>query len=124
MDNPKSEDKDNVTSCTAGAHVEDSTPNEDTTAPSGEANLGAHVSEISQATSPPPCTIEDILGAHPMNDTFWENTNPTDVSIDTVNNEEQMAGSHITKLHTPEDKEIVPKDLLSQVNQDLDNRLD
>ena len=43
------------------------------------------------------------------------------MSIDTVNSEEQMAGSHITKFHTPEDKEIVLEDLLSQVNQHFDN---
>ena len=51
---PKSKDKDNATSGTAGAHVEDSTTNEDTTAPNGEASLGAHVSKISQATPPQP----------------------------------------------------------------------
>ena len=44
------------------------------------------------------------------------------MSIDTVNSEEQMAGSHITKFHTPEDKEIIPEGLLSQVNQHFDNR--
>ena len=52
VDDPKSEDKDNATTGTAGAHVEVNTTNEETTAPSGEANLGAHVSEINQATSP------------------------------------------------------------------------
>ena len=60
--------------------------------------------------------MEQILGAHPIDDTFWENTNPTNVSIDIVNSEEQMAGNHITKFHTPEDKEIVLEDLLSQIN--------
>ena len=40
--------------------------------------------------------VDEILGAHPVNDDFWDNTNPTDVSIDTVNSEEKMAGSHIT----------------------------
>ena len=86
--------------------------------------------------------MEQILGAHPINDTFWDNTNladvsvdtvnseeqkntdPTDVSIDTVNSEEQMAGSHITEFHTPKDEEIILEDLLSQVNQDFDNRHD
>ena len=100
----KSEDKDSATSGTAGAHVEDSTTSEDTTAPSREASLGVHVSETSQATSPPPRTVGQILGAHPINDTFWKNANPTDVSVDTVNSEEQMTGSHITKFHTHEDK--------------------
>ena len=51
--------------------------------------------------------VEEILGAHPIDDTFWDNTNPADVSVDTVNSEEQMAESHITEFHTPEDKEII-----------------
>ena len=42
---PKSEDKDSITGGTAGAHVADTTTNEDTTIPSGGASLGAHVSE-------------------------------------------------------------------------------
>ena len=67
-------------------------------------------------------TVAEILGAHPIDDTFWDNTNPADV--DTVNSEEKMAGSHITKFHTPEDEEIVLDDLLSQVNQDFDNQHD
>ena len=46
------------------------------------------------------------------------------MSVDMVNSEEQMAGSHITKFHTPEDEEIVLEDLLSKVNQDFDNRHD
>ena len=33
-----------------------------------------------------------------------------------------MAGSHITKFHTPEDEEIILEDLLSQLNQDFDNQ--
>ena len=105
-------------------HVEDSTKNEDITAPNREASLGAHVSETSQTTSPPPRTVEQILRAHPIDDTFGENTNPTDVSIETVNSEEQITGSHITKFHTPEDKEIIPEGLLSQVNQHFDNQHD
>ena len=103
-DDPKSEDKDNITGGIAGAHVEDTTVNEDTTAPSGGASLGAHVSETSQATSRPLRTVKDILGAYPIDDTFWDNTNPADVSVYTVNNEEQMAGSHITKFHTRKDE--------------------
>ena len=76
VDDPKSEDKDNATSGTARTHVEDSTPSEDTTTPSGEASLGAHVSETSREISPPPRTVGQILGAHPIDDSFWENTNP------------------------------------------------
>ena len=101
---------------TAGVHVEDNTTNKDTTTPSGGSSLGAHVLETNQAA---PClarTVEEILGAHPIDDTFWDNTNPTDVSVDTVNSEEQIMGSHITKFHTPDDKQIVLADLLSQVD--------
>ena len=50
-DDPKSEDKDSSAGGTAGAHIEDTTTNEDTTAPSGEASLGAHTSETNQASS-------------------------------------------------------------------------
>ena len=55
-DAPKFEDKDSSTGGTAGAHVEDTTTNEDTTAPSGGASLGAHVSETNQALSRQSCT--------------------------------------------------------------------
>ena len=47
-DDSKSKDKDSNTGGTAGAHVEDTTTNEGTTAPSGEASLGAHVLETNQ----------------------------------------------------------------------------
>ena len=69
-------------------------------------------------------TVEEILGAHPIDDTFWDNTNPTDVSVDTMNSGDQMVGSHITEFHTPEDKQIVLANLLKQVDQNFDNRHD
>ena len=99
-DDPKSEDKDSNAGGTAGAHVEDTTTNENTTAPSGGAILGAHVSETNQVPSHLSRTVEEILGADPVDDNFWDNTNPTDVSIDTVDSEEKMAGSPTTKFHT------------------------
>ena len=123
-DDPKSEDKDSNTSGTAGAHIEDTITNEDTTAPSGGSSLGAHLSETNQASSRSLRTVNEILRAHPVNDDFWDNTNPTDVSIDTVNSKEKMTGSHITKFHTNEDKQPVIRDLLSQDNQDNDNQHD
>ena len=89
---------------TAGAHVIDTTTNEDTTASSKGASLGTHVSEPNQALFRPSHTIDKMLGAHPVNDAFWDNTNPTDVSIDTANSEEKMAGSHIAKFHTYEEE--------------------
>ena len=87
-------------------------------------SLGHTLRILQQTKTPPLLAEEDILGVHPIVDTFWDNTNPADVSVDTVNNEKQMAGSHTTKLNTPEEKEIVLKDLLSQENQNFDNRHD
>ena len=46
---------------------------------------------------------------------FWSDTKPGDVSIDTVNSEKTMAGSHITQLHTHECEEPVPPELLNVV---------
>ena len=120
-DDSKFEDKDYIMGGTYGENVEDTTTNEETTAPSGGASLGAHISETSQATSRPSRTIEEIVGAHLIDDTFWNNTNPADVSVDTVDSEEQMAGSHITELDTPENKQIVLADILCQVDQNFDN---
>ena len=121
-DDPKSEDKDSNTNGAAYAHVEDTTTNDDTTAPSGGASLGAHVSETNQVLSCPSHTVDEILEAYPINDDFWNNTKPTDVSIDTVNSEKKMAGSHITKFHTHDDEQPVVTDLLSKGIQDYDNQ--
>ena len=66
----KSEDKDSNTGGTAGAHIEDITTNENTTAPSRGASLGAYFSETSQATSRTSRTVEEILGVYPVDDNF------------------------------------------------------
>ena len=121
VDDPKSEDKDSNTDGTADTHVEDTTTNKDTTAPSGGASIGISVSETNQALSCQSRMVDEILGAHPVNDDFWDNINLTDVSIDTVNNEEKIAGSHITKFHTHKDKQPLVEDLLSQEDQDYNN---
>ena len=57
-DNQKTKDKDNITGGTAGAHIENTTTNKDTTAPRGRASLGAHVSETNQAASHPSRKVE------------------------------------------------------------------
>ena len=123
-DDSKSEVKDSNTDGTPGAHVEDTTTNEDSTAPRGEASLGPHFLETNQALSRPSCMVDEILGEHPVNDDFWDNTNCTDVSIDTANSEEKITGSHITRFHTLKDKQPVITDLLSQGNQDYHNQHD
>ena len=107
-DDPKYEDKDSDTDGTVGAIVEDTTTNEDTTAPSRGARLGAYVSETNQTLSRQSHMVDEILGAHPVNDT--------------VISEEKMAGSHITKFHTYKDKQPVVEDPLSQVDQDYNNQ--
>ena len=71
---------------------------------SGEASIGAHVLEINEQLSCQSHTMEEILGAHSINDDFWGGTNPGDVSINPTNSEEMMAGSHITQLHTQTQK--------------------
>ena len=64
-------------------------------------------------------TVEEILGAHPMNDDgCWGGTNPGDVSIDTENSKEVMTGSHITELHTHKCEEAVPSELLNVVQNE------
>ena len=51
-------------------------------------------------------------------DDFWVGTNPGDVSIDTANSKEMMAGSHITELHTHKCEEPVPPELLNVVSNE------
>ena len=115
----KSEDKDSNTGGTTGAHVEDTTTNEDSTAPSGGASLRAHVLDTNQELYRPSRKVDDILGAHPIDDNFWGNTNPIDVSIDTAIIEEMMTGSHIIKFHTHEHEEPVTTELLNKVSNTL-----
>ena len=44
-------------------------------------------------------TVEDLLGAYSINDVIWGGTNLCDVSVDTANSKEVMAGSHIMEQH-------------------------
>ena len=85
-DDPKSEDKDNNTTGTASVHVEDVTTPEDSIAPSGRSSIGAHIWEVAKHKSPPTRSVEDLLGAHCIDDAIWGHTDPNDVSIDTAKN--------------------------------------
>ena len=110
---PKSKDKDSNTRDTAGAHVGDTTTTEESTAPDGGASIGAHILETNVQSSRSSRTVEEILGAHPMNDdNFWGGTNLGDVSIDTTNSKGMMTGSHIMELNTHEYKESISPELL------------
>ena len=65
-DDPKSKDKDSNTGGTVGAHGEDTTSPEESTAPIGAASIGAHVLDTNKQLAHPSLTIEEILGAHFM----------------------------------------------------------
>ena len=67
-DESRSEDKDGNTGGTAGAHVEDTTTTEESTVPNKAPSIGTHVSKINVQSSNSLRTVEEILGAHPMND--------------------------------------------------------
>ena len=113
----KSKDNNSNTGGTASAHVEDTKTTEESTAPRGAPSIVAHLSETSLQSSNSPCTMEEILGAHLMkDDDFWGNTNPTDVSIDTANSEEMIAGSNITEFHTSKQQEPVTTEWLNKVS--------
>ena len=98
----KSEAKDNNTTCTAaaGKQVGEVITPEDSTAPSNGSSIGTHISEVAKHKSWPAQSAEDLLGAHPINDAIWGCTDPSNVSIDTTNSAEIMAGSHIRKEQT------------------------
>ena len=115
-DESKSEDKDINKGGTAGAHVENTTTSEESTVPNRALSISIHVSETNVQSSNSPCTAEVISGAHPMgDDDFWGNTNPTYVLINIANNEEMMAGNHITEFHTPKQEKPVTTELLNKV---------
>ena len=115
-DDPKLEDKDNNRGGTVGTHVEDTTASEEFTAASGGTSISAHVLETNVQLSHPSLTVEESLGAHPMNDDdFWGGPNPGDMSIDTENSKEMMTGSLITELHTHKCEELAPPELLNVV---------
>ena len=52
------------------------------------------------------------MAAHPVDDAIWSHTNPSDVSIDTVNSAELIAGIHITEGSTYAFERLDPYGLL------------
>ena len=111
-DESKFEDKDSITGGNTSAYVEETTTTEKSTVPNRMPRIDAQLSETNIQSSNSSRTVEEILGAHPINDDdFWGNTNLNDVSIDTANSEEMMAGSHITKFHTSKQEEPVTIEL-------------
>ena len=111
---PNLKNKDSNTAGTAGAHVGDTTSPKKSTTPSKRASIDTQVLEANEQSSCLSRTVEEILGAHPMSDdNFWGDTNPSDVSIDTMNSKEIMAGSHITEQHTHKYQGPVLSELLN-----------
>ena len=96
-DEPKSEDKDNINTGTAGAYVGETTTPQDSNAPSDGSSIGAHVSEVAEPNTWPTQSVQDILATHVINNRIWDRTNACDVSIDTLNSEEALAGSRIAE---------------------------
>ena len=93
----KSEDKDNNTTGPAGAHVgETVTPKESTTLSNGS-SIGAQVSEVKEHDACPTRFVQEILATHAINDPIWDHTDTCDVSLDTKNSAEALAGIHITR---------------------------
>ena len=82
---------------TAGGHVGEVTTPQDSTALSKAASIGAHVSEIAQPAFCPARSAEELLAVHPVDDTIWSHSNPSEVSIDEANSAELIVGIHITE---------------------------
>ena len=78
----------------------DATTPPDSTTPSNGSSIGAHIGDAPEDVEPPfrrARTVDKLLAAHPVDDAIWDHTNPSDVSIDTLNSAEDMAGIHITE---------------------------
>ena len=60
------------------------------------------------------------MAAHPVDDAIWSHTNPSDVSIDTVNSAEIIAGSHITEDSTYSFERSYPFGLIDTPSHVLD----
>ena len=95
-DEPKYEDKDNNIIGTAGAHVGETTMPEDSNAPSNGSSIGAHVSEVDKPDTWPKQSVQEILATHAIDGPIWDHTDACDVSFDTKNSAEALAGSHNT----------------------------
>ena len=113
-DDSKSEDKDSTNTGIAGAHTGDATTPSDSTAPSEGSSVGAHIggaTENANSSFRRPQTVEELLAAHPIDDDIWAHTNPSDVSIDTLNSAGDMAGIHVAEgttytFHTSDSYEL------------------
>ena len=60
-------------------------------------SIGTHVSDVTKPVVQPTRSVQDILAAHPVNNPIWDHTDACDISFDTVNSTEALAGSHIVE---------------------------
>ena len=65
---PKSKDKNNDATGTAGVNIGDVTKSEDSNALSGGGGIGAHFSEAIEQLSWPTRSVENLFAAHSIND--------------------------------------------------------
>ena len=114
-DDSKSEDKHSNMGATAGAHVEDTTSREESTAPSGGFGIGAHVLETKQQFSCRSRTVEEILGAHPIDNRVGL-TPMTHLLIQQIT-KNMMTESHIMEQRTYKYQEPAPPELLNVVTK-------
>ena len=70
---------------------------QDSSTPSNGSSIGAHVSNVTEADVWLAQSVQDIMAAHPIDDPIWSYTDACDVSIDTVNSAETLAGGHIIR---------------------------
>ena len=68
----------------------------DSNAPSDGSSIGAHVSEVEENDACPTRSVKKLLATHAVDDLIWDHTGACDVSLDTKNSAEALAGIHIT----------------------------
>ena len=78
----------------------------------GNILFGSQVNKITEYHFRPTLFVEELLAAHPTNDDIWDNTNPCNVSFDTVDNAEITTSIHITKESTSTCCKFDSQDLL------------
>ena len=68
----------------------------DSNVPNNGSSIGAHVSEVDKPDARLTQSVQKILATHTIDDPIQNHTDACDVSIDTVNSAEALAGTHIT----------------------------
>ena len=64
----------------------------------------------------PTHSVEEILETYLIGDNLWGGTSPSDMSIDTANSKEVMAGSHIKEQQTFKFQGSIQPALLNRIS--------